>query len=403
MASTIMKFGGELSLEAKCLFGSIFLALLGANLLGSTHHNIVEELHLHFLVNDVAMAMFFLVVAIEVRLDLLPGGLLNPVKKAIVPLAATIGGVIGPSTVFAVAAVIFINETMKGAAIPTATDIAVSVVVLRTIFAPHHPAETFLKVLAIADDVLGIVIIAVAFPEGSLVSKLWLVLPAVSVVVVYGLHRWSNIRNWYWYVPFALLSWVGFHEAHVHAALALVPLAFVAPHPLTDVDTFDDFELPIHGSGKDALSQMLDGTRYIIPAILFLFGFTNLGIRIDGESFGWVTFWVLIALVVGKPVGILASTWLITRFKGVDLDPRIGFKHVYVLGQTAGIGLTVALFVSTVVYNPAQPQLAQASVGALLSFPVSAVLSITASRMWKLPRRIEASVYEEEELVAAVA
>lgn len=402
MKDVVKKFGGELPLDAKCLFGGILVALLGANIFEHQYHDLVESLHLHFVVNDLLMGLFFLVVAIEIRLDTLPGGLLNPVRKALLPLMGTLGGVIMPSTVFAIGAVWIISETVKGSAIPTATDIAVSVVVMRTIFARHHPAEIFLKVLAIADDIIGILIIAIAFPEGSLESKAWLVLPAVTMVVVFGLHRWSSLRDWYWYLPFAAVSWIGFHEAHMHAALSLVPLAFVAPHPFTDVDRYDDFELIRHGQGRDALSQILDLSRYPIPVILFLFGLTNVGIVINGEAFGAVTWLVLISLVVGKPLGIVVFTWLGTAVLGVKLSDGMSFKHVFVVGQCAGIGLTVALFVSTVVYPTGSEQLAQASIGALLSFPVSGIISRMAAIYWKLPFRIPHEETAKQE-VAAIA
>ena len=366
------------------LIGGAIVALVWANCdaVGYrhfVHHEfaMLAERHvdLHFLINDVAMALFFAIAAKEVWEALLPGGPLSNPRTAATPLMATAGGVIAPALIY-FAGVHLLGETEtlgRGWAIPCATDIAFSYLVARLIFGNGHPAIVFLLLLAIADDAAGLLILAVFYPQEAIRPE-WLLLTLAAIGTGLGMRR-AGVRNFWWYllIP-GVLSWWSFYEAGIHAALGLVPIIPTMPHAKSDIGLFD----PGEAERKDTLDEFEHWWKNPVEVILGLFGLVNAGVVFSHVGTG--TWLVLAGLLIGKPLGITLLTLLGEKLFGFQIPDGMGYRHVVTLGMVAGIGFTVALFVSSAAFP--EPGVIQDSVkmGALCSF-FAAVPAILIGRL----------------------
>lgn len=395
------------------LIGGALLALIWANVSPDTYHHVVDfvliedffighahevngEIHrtltLHYLVNDVLMALFFAIAAKEVwEAIILQEGSLRG-KKAATPLIATLGGMIGPVAVYlGIAAVLGVFEQVhQGWAIPTATDIAFSYLVGRMVFGAGHPAIRFLLLLAIADDAGGLLILAVFYPSGELAPE-WLLLSFGAAVAVFVLANWLPLKLdrgrelqpvsvWvrktlsFWpYLIAGCISWYGFQEAGIHPALGLLPIVPTIPHADRGFGIFAEAEEHLH----DLLNSMEHALKVPVEVILLFFGLLNAGVEFSAIS--EPTWLVLAGLLIGKPVGILLMGWVGARVLGFGLPEGMTLRDVFVLGCVAAIGFTVALFVASVAFDPGPVQDA-AKMGALFSFFAAAV-ALAAGRL----------------------
>ena len=323
------------------------------------HHH---GLTIHFLVNDVLMALFFAIAAKEVWEAMLPGGALSDIRKAATPLIGTAGGVIGPALVYVVGALLIgqLRTLGNGWAIPCATDIAFSYLVAKLIFGNGHPAISFLLLLAIADDAVGLAILAVFYPSAE-TNFAWLLVTALAVGIGFGMRR-ARVTNFWWYllVP-GVLSWVSFYMAGVHAALGLVPIIPTLPHAKMDMGIFA-------GDGKqtDTLNQFEHWWKNPVELILGLFALMNAGVVFS--AFGGGTWLVMAGLFLGKPLGIGLFTYAAMRWLKFELPGGMNMRHVTVLGCIASLGFTVALFVSTAAFPEPGPIQDSVKMGSLLSF-----------------------------------
>ncbi len=326
---------------------------------------------LHFLINDVLMALFFAIAGKEVWEAMLPGGALSDPKKAATPLLATVGGVAGPALVY-LAGVALTGETVftNGWAIPCATDIAFSYLVARMIFGQGHPAIAFLLLLAIADDAAGLVILAVFYPAKPLVLA-WLGL-ALAGMATGKVFQKLKLQSFWWYllIPGAA-SWFAFYKAGIHPALGLLPIIPIMPHAKSDLGIFAREEL----NRDDTLNAFEHWWKDKVELILGLFGLVNAGVAFSAVGTG--TWLVLGGLVIGKPVGILFMTWLACRVLGLKMPEGMNYRHVVTLGMIAAIGFTVALFVSTAAF-PAGSALDSVKMGALGSFGAAGLSFLVA-------------------------
>jgi NhaA family Na+:H+ antiporter len=331
---------------------------------------------LHFWLNDVAMVFFFALAAKEVFEATLPGGALASFRRAAVPLAAATGGMIAPAVIFALLASLRgPTDLVRGWAIPCATDIAFSAMVARAVFGRGHPAVPFLLLLAIADDALGLVILAVFYPSGSLSpTALLLLLPAAALLAIWMKRR--QVRSFWPYVlgPGAV-SWTALYIGGVHPALALVPIIPLMPHSRRDLGIFDRREPERH----DALSRFEHWWARPVQVVLLFFGFANAGVPF--EQIGAGTWYVLAGLLVGKPLGIGAATGL-SKALGGHLPSGLGRNEVIVLGIAASIGFTVSLFFATAAF-PGGAALSETKMGALLSL-VAAPMAVVAARLLRV-------------------
>lgn len=345
-------------------------ALVWANISLAPYERFAHAVH--FLVNDVAMAFFFAMATKEIVEATLPGGALASPRSAAVPLLAAAAGMIVPAGIYwggALAA--GYPELVRGWAIPCATDIAFSYLVARLIFPARHPAIPFLLLLAVADDALGLVVLAIFYPSGAVSPLLCLLFMAPALGIAWGLRR-RQVRSFWPYVLIAgSCSWVALYLGGLHPALALVPIVPFMPHEGNYHEPFDD---PVQGG--DTLSRFAGWWQLPVQVILLFFGLANAGVPFSGV--GPATWLVASALLVGKPIGILLMT---AAAVGVGLTRPTGLSYmdVLVLGMTAGIGFTVALFFATAAFPPGEA-LDAAKMGALFSF-AAAPLAIVLGRI----------------------
>jgi Na+:H+ antiporter, NhaA family len=354
---------------------------------------VTRDLTVQFLINEVLMAFFFAIAAKEVWEGIiLKDGELRG-KKALTPLIATVGGMAGPVAVYLALAAFWgvFDATAQGWAIPTATDIAFSYLVGRLVFGAGHPAIKFLLLLAIADDAGGLIILAIFYPTGDL-APVWLVLSVVAALAAYLLANWlpqrldrgDQERPWstwarttlsFW--PYAIagaLSWYAFYRAGIHPALGLIPIIPAIPHADRAFGIFAEEET----YQTDLLNVIEHGIKKPVEALLFFFGLANAGVVFSAIS--EPTWLVFFGLLIGKPVGILLFGWFAAKVLRLGLPDGMRISDLVVLGCVAGIGFTVALFVSTVAFPPGDIQDA-AKMGALFSF-ASAITAIIAGRLF---------------------
>jgi Na+:H+ antiporter, NhaA family len=327
-------------------------------------HPLAHYLNLHFLVNDIFMALFFGLAAKEIVEAALPGGALNPVKKAINPLLGTLGGVLGPVGVYF--AYVFISgndDIARGWGIPTATDIALAWLVARVVFGAGHPAVSFLLLLAVADDAIGLGIIAIFYPDPAHpVEAIFLVVVAFAMAMAYGLRRAGVKSFWAYVLVPGVVSWIGLFLSHLHPALALVAIAPFMPSGDHDAGLYVERHED-SAAGLDTLNQFEHFFKIPVDLGLFFFGLANAGVQLG--SVGDATWAVLLALVVGKTVGITVMSVLGDKL-GFSLPDGMGVNALLVAGMIAALGLTVALFVAGVAFEDGTLQGA-AKMGALFS------------------------------------
>ena len=329
---------------------------------------------MHFIINDLFMVLFFGIAAKEIAEACLPGGALNPVSKAINPLLGTIGGVVGPVGVyFLLNGIMGTPDWARGWGIPTATDIALAWLIARLVFGNGHPAISFLLLLAVADDGIGLMIIAIFYPTQDPVwlNTLW-VLPGMAIA--YAL-RMKNVQNWVPYILFGgAFSWYGLYSAHLHPALALVPIVPLLPGPEYDEGLFRDDTSTIE---TDPLNNFEHALKPIVDFGLFFFAFANAGVEFS--SMNNLTWIVLLSLLVGKTIGITFFSWL-GCLLGFPLPDGMKIKHLVVAGIVAGLGLTVALFVAGQAFTDVDLQ-GSAKMGALFSGAIAVIALVVGGAL----------------------
>ena len=359
-------------------------------------------LSMHYLVNDMLMAFFFAIAAKEVwEAVVLKNGSLRG-KKAATPLFATVGGMIGPISIYLGIAYFMGSTTFdavaNGWAIPTATDIAFSYLVGRLVFGAGHPAVRFLLLLAIADDAAGLSILAIFYPSGELALE-WLLLSVFAAVAVFFLANWLPRRmdrgnqdrpnsTWmreklgFWpYAAAAAASWYGFMASGLHPSLGLLPIVPTIPHADRAFGIFSAAERYL----TDLLNQIEHALKRPVEVVLFFFGLLNAGVEFS--SIGDATWLVLAGLLIGKPVGILIMGWIAAKPLKLGLPEGMVMSDLFVIGCVAGIGFAVSLFVASVAFPPG-PVADAAKMGALLSF-FGAASSIGVGR-WLKVEKVEA-------------
>lgn len=334
---------------------------------------------IHFLINDILMALFFAIAGKEVWESLLPGGALANPKRAITPLLATLGGIFGPALIYIVGTYLTgTHETLgKGWAIPCATDIAFSYLIARMIFGAGHPAIAFLLLLAIADDAAGLMILAVFYPQAAIEPR-WLLLTLGAMLVAMVMRRrWRLHSHWAYLAGPGVLCWLSFYMANIHPALGLVPIIPLLPHAHTDIGKAARREP--HRS--DTLNEFEHFWKTPVEGVLGLFGLVNAGVIFS--SLGVGTFLVLAGLLIGKPLGVVLLTWFAERVLKLEKPAGMDYRHVATVGMVAGIGFTVALFVSIAAFRDPGGVQDSVKMGALLSF-AAAPLALLMARVLRI-------------------
>ncbi|MGC6392075.1 MAG: Na+/H+ antiporter NhaA [Alphaproteobacteria bacterium] len=361
------------------------------------YHDGHKEISLHFLTNEILMALFFAIAGKEVweAVGLKSGSLRG--KKALTPVIATVGGMVGPAGAYLLTAIVMGKMAIlsNGWAIPTATDIAFSYLIGRLLFGSGHPAVRFLLMLAIVDDAAGLVILAIFYPTKEVAPEYLLLSLAAAAFAYMVFNRLPRMldgdnaekpysaafaRNFsYW--PFLLMgavSWYGFYLAGLHPALGLLPIIPTIPHADTDFGIFSQDE---HHK-DDLLNRFEHSMLAPVDVILLLFGLCNAGVEFS--AMGDATWAVLIGLLIGKPIGI----WLMGMFAAstlkLGLPEGMNSKDLFLLGCIAAIGFTVSLFVATVAFPAGNVQDA-AKMGALFSF-FAAGISYVVAKMLRIQK-----------------
>ncbi len=370
------------------------------------HGHVHRTLTLHYLVNDLLMALFFAIAAKEVwEAIILRNGSLRG-RKAATPLFATAGGMFGPIAVYLGLAALLGSETydavQRGWAIPTATDIAFSYLIGRMVFGAGHPAVRFLLLLAIADDAAGLIILAIFYPTGELAPE-WLLLSLGASVGVYVLFNWlprkldrdhqlrpksTWVRETLSFWPYAVagaLSWYGFQESGLHPALGLLPVVPAIPHADRAFGFFSEAEKYLH----DLLNQIEHMLKYPVEVVLFFFGLLNAGVEFAAISAP--TWLVLAGLLIGKPFGVLLFGWVAAHPMRLGLPSGMKTSDLFVIGCVAAIGFTVSLFIASVAFDGSVvlegvSVQAAAKMGALFSFG-AAVVAIIAGRLLRVEKQ----------------
>ncbi len=318
-------------------------------------------------VNDGLMVVFFFVVGLEIKRELVHGELRDP-RTAAVPAIAALGGMVVPALIFA--AWTAGGSGGHGWGVPMATDIALVVGVL-AILGRHAPANlrVFLLTLAIVDDVGAIVVIAVFY--ASAISWTWLA-GAVAGLCVIALMR-TRVRAPIAYVPFAIGVWVAMVNSGVHATIAGVALGLLTP-------AGEDHE---HDVLERLETRLHPWTSFLVVP---LFALANAGIALDAHAVRaslthGVGLGVLTGLVLGKPIGIVGATFLAVGC-GLRLPRGVGRAHVVGAGGLAGIGFTVSLFVAELAFE-GSALLADAKIAI---FAASCVAAVAGSAVLLLVR-----------------
>ena len=332
------------------------------------HHAL--QLSLKHWVNDGLMALFFLVVGLEIKRELVLGEL-RVLRRAALPIVAAIGGMVIPAALFAV-----INsgtDTSHGWGVPMATDIALALGVIALLGRHIVPPSLslFLLAVAIVDDIGAIVVIAVFYSNGIQVT--WLAAAAAMVALTVLLRRLRVTAMWP-FVAIGLAMWFSLHEAGVHATIAGVIMGLLAPTAAPP------------GPNTVSVVERLEHGLHPFTSFLIvpLFAISNAGIQFDNSLLDGVlsshAFWgVVIGLVIGKPVGITLASWLAVRAGVAEYPTGVRLAQVGAVGAVAGIGFTVSLFVSELAFTHAD-QLGQAKFGVLIASIVAGLIGVVALR-----------------------
>jgi NhaA family Na+:H+ antiporter len=358
------------------LIAGAIAALVWVNLDPPSYGRVSESLR--FAVNDIAMVFFFGLATKEVVEAMLPGGPLSSVREGALPIFAAVGGMAAPAGIYLLSIrALGMPEIHSGWAIPCATDIAFSYLAARLIFPRGSPAIPFLLLLAIADDALGLLVLAVFYPSGALSAAMLGALLVPGMVLAWTMRRYGVENFWAYVFGPGVLSWLGLFYGGLHPALALVPIIPLMPHHQSDLRLF----------GRTAtvrlftLKQFADWWRVPVQFVLLGFGLVNAGVPLT--AVGPVTWIVLASLVIGKPIGIVATALLAEQF-GFRRAAGLDLRTLVTLGIAAGIGFTVALFFAAAAFAPG-PVLDQAKMGALLSFS-AAFVAIGMGRVMGIKR-----------------
>ena len=342
-------------------------------------------------INDALMVLFFFVVGLEIKLELVVGHLRKPAAAAL-PAIAAVGGMAVPAALYAA-----LNAGGAGSAgwgIPMATDIAFAVGVVALLGrAVPSSLKVFLLTLAIVDDIGAIVIIAIFYTDD--LSMAWLAV-AAGIVLLLVLMRLGRV----WYTPVYLavgvVFWLALFESGVHATIAGVIMGLFAPaRPLLSRTRFADGPMGMFServlSAEDARRLSFEARERVAVAdrladllhpwtsflVIPVFALANAGVEVSGDSLDQalaspITIGIVVGLVVGKVVGVSSFTWLAVRLGGCRLPEGATWAKVVGIGALAGIGFTVSLFITNLAFESSAIG-DQAKVGILAASAVAAV------------------------------
>ena len=331
------------------------------------------------IINYGLMTIFFFVVGLEIKRELVAGHL-SSVKKAAMPFLAAIGGMAVPAAIYLVIAG---GQAPEGWAIPVATDIALAVGLL----AMMGPSVTlslrsFLLALAVIDDIGAILIIALVYSTGITFS--WLAAALITILVIVLLGK-TSVDSFLIYIVLGLLLWYSLYRTGVHPTLAGVILGLLTPHRVMPHADFEDSD-----DGSVSYVEYVEAKLHPVSSFVIvpLFAFVNTGVVITSESIrdaatSAIAWGIFIGLVIGKPLGIVAASYAASKARAADLPEGAAFNKVVATGSAAGIGFTVALFIADLAFDDAALQ----NIAVVAVIVASVVSALISTAFFKLPRK----------------
>ena len=309
-------------------------------------------------INDVLMAIFFFLVSLEIKREFIQGELSNP-KQASLPIIAAVGGMLVPALIY-VAINYGNSETLKGWAIPSATDIAFSLGVL-SLLGKRVPIslKVFLTALAIIDD-LGAIVIIAFFYSGK-IQAMYLILMLVSIIILIIFNR-LNIRSFIPYLIVGIFLWDFTHSSGIHATIAGVLLALTIPHK----------DKKNKNSHKNSMLIKLEHaiSPYVAFGIMPIFAFANAGVSLEGLSIvtlmNPVPLGILCGLFFGKQFGVFIFSYVSIKLKFAEMPNDSDWLKLYGVGVLTGIGFTMSLFVGNLAFVDTTQYLSGVKIGVLL-------------------------------------
>lgn len=374
------------------LLGTV-VALLWANLDASGYEAVSETvvgpaaLHLDLTIaawaTDGLLAIFFFVIGLELKREIVAGELRN-LSTAIVPVVAAVGGMLAPALLY-VLVNLQADGDLSGWAVPTATDIAFAVSVLAVVGRRLPNAlRAFLLTLAVVDDLLAIIVIAVFFTDTIAVVPLAAGLAAVAVFAVVIRRGW--LSPWL-LVPLAVVAWAFVHASGVHATIAGVLLGLVVPataRPTQGATEAEDL-------GDHSVAEAMEhrwrpiSAGFAVPVFaVFAAGVTFSAGSVSSALHDPVAQGVAVGLVIGKPLGIVVATLLVARFTKASLAPGLGWADVVAVGLVGGIGFTVSLLVGELAFGAGSAHDEHIVMSVLVASLVAALLGGAA--LWQRDR-----------------
>ena len=321
---------------------------------------------------DGLLAIFFFVAGLELKREFVAGDLRSP-RRAVLPVTAAVGGMAVPALVFVATNLRTGGSALAGWAIPTATDIAFALAVLALVGTALPTAlRTFLLTLAVVDDLLAIVIIAVFYTAELHVVPL---ASAALPLGVFAILVQRRVRSWWLLLPLAAATWGLVHESGVHATVAGVLLGFTVPVARRAA-----------GPGPGLAEHFEHRVRPISAGVAVpVFAFFAAGVSVTGglgrSLSDPLTMGIVLGLVVGKTVGVFAATWLVQRFTRAQLAPELSWWDVFGLALLSGIGFTVALLIGELAYGINSPRDDLVKIGVLTGSITAALLAAVVLRV----------------------
>lgn len=369
----------------------------------------VVEMSLAHVINDVFMAVFFLLVGLEVKYELTVGELTN-IRQALLPIMAAVGGVLAPIAIYLVSNAAD-PQTVGGWGVPTATDIAFALGIL-ALLGNRVPAgvRVFLSTLAVADDIIAILVIAIFYGQSP--SPAWLLAAGVVLAVLVAMNR-GHVYSLLPYMLVGALLWYCVYMSGVHSTIAGVLLAFAIPSgsrvnlrtfatwsdsKVREANSAFDPEEPVLAQGRymETVRHLSHVARQVVPpatrlehklypwvyfGILPLFALTNADVSFAGMDVGSlfaspVFFGIFFGLLVGKPLGIMLMSFLVVKLKLASLPENVNWQHMLGASILGGVGFTMAIFVANLAFADAV-LVATAKLGILLASLAAGVLGFT--------------------------
>ena len=376
-SAAFAKFAASEQAGSLLLIASALIALLLANSTIASSwaafwHTPLGGLALEAWVNDLLMAVFFLLIGLELARELRVGELSDR-ARALLPAVAALGGMLVPAAIHATFNVG--QPTARGFGIPMATDIAFALGVL-TALGPRIPLalRVFVVAFAVIDDLGAIVVIALFYSDA--LAWPWVAAAVITWCALFALNRLGRLTALAPYLLGGALLWLFTLKSGVHATLAGVALAFAIPSASASASASVPSARRHAAAASDRLETMLHAPVAFV--ILPIFALANAGVRIDAGSFASLAsahgLGVLVGLVLGKPIGILLFAGLATALGWSRLPAGLGWRHLTGAGLLGGIGFTMAIFIANLAFPASPEHVATSKLAILVASTTSALL-----------------------------